>query len=121
MRLICYNYPRHDDAAGNRTYQTFNTVTTYYEYNAANELTEETTGSDTTYYYYDGSGNTTSKQQVAGTTYYQYDYENLMTRIDFADDSHNYFAYDADSKRVEKRDSEGYASFIYAVLFRGQA
>jgi len=43
-----------------------------------------------------------------------------MTRIDFADDSHNYFAYDADGKRVEKRDSEGYARFIYAVLLRGQ-
>jgi len=50
---------------------------------------------------------------VAGATCYQYDYENLMTRIDFADASHNYFAYDADSKRVEKRDSEEYSRFIY--------
>ena len=59
-----------------RTYQTFDGVTTYYEY--------------------DGSGNTVARQEAAGTTYYQYDYENLMTRIDFADDSHDYFAYDAD-------------------------
>jgi len=108
-----YAYEWDYDAAGNREYQTFNTVTTYYEYDVANELTEETTGADTTYYYYDHSGNTTAKQEPAGTTYYQYDHENLMTRIDFADDSHNYFAYDADSKRVEKRDSEGYARFIY--------
>ncbi len=55
-------------------------VTTYYEYDTANELTVETTGSDTTYYYYDHSGNTTAKQEPSGTTYYQYDHENLMTR-----------------------------------------
>jgi len=108
-----YAYEWDYDAAGNREYQTFNTVTTYYEYNAANELTEETTGADTTYYYYDHSGNTVAKQEAAGATYCQYDHENLMTRTDFADASHNYFAYDADSKRVEKRDSEGYARFIY--------
>ncbi len=60
-----------------------------------------------------GARNTIAKQAPAGTTYYQYDHENLMTRIDFADDSHNYFAYNADSKWVEKRDSEGYARFIY--------
>jgi hypothetical protein len=29
-----------------------------------------------------------------------------MKRIGFADDSHSYFAYDADSKRVEKRYGE---------------
>lgn len=56
---------------------------------------------------HDYHGNTTVKQEAAWTTYYQYDHENSMTRIDFADDSHSYFAYDADSKRVEKRDSAG--------------
>jgi len=54
-----------------------------------------------------------AKQEASGTTYYVYDTENLMTRIDFADGGHNYFAYDADSKRVSKRDSEGFTEFIY--------
>ena len=90
-----------------------NGETTYYEYNAANELTREYTAATDAYYRYDGSGNTVAKQEASGTTYYQHDFENLMTRIDFADDGHNYFGYDADSKRVEKRDSAGYARFVY--------
>ena len=80
---------------------------------AAREFTREYTAATDTHYQYDGSGNTVPKQGTSGTTYYQYDFENLMTRIDFADDSHNYFGYDADSKRVEKRDSEGYSRFVY--------
>ncbi len=108
-----YAYEWDYDAAGNREYQVFNGTATYYEYNAANELLTETTGADTIYYHYDGCGNTTAKQEALGTTYYQWDHENLMTRIDFPDASHNYFAYDADSKRVEKRDSEGYTRFVY--------
>jgi len=108
-----YAYEWDYDAAGNREYQVFNGTVTYYEYNAANELLTETTGADTIYYHYDGCGNTTAKQEAPGTTYYQWDHENLMTRIDFPDGGHNYFAYDADSKRVEKRDSAGYTRFVY--------
>ena len=37
----------------------------------------------------------------------------VMTRIDFADGSHNYFAWDADSKRVAADDSDGHTDFIY--------
>ena len=36
-----------------------------------------------------------------------------MIRIDFADGSHNYFAWDADSKRVAADDSSGHTDFIY--------
>jgi RHS repeat-associated protein len=36
-----------------------------------------------------------------------------MTRIDFADGSHNYFAWDADSKRVAADDSDEHTDFIY--------
>jgi len=57
--------------------------------------------------------NQTAKQEASGTTYYQYDFESLMTRVDFADASHNYFEYDGDSKRTSKADSEGYSEFIY--------
>jgi len=101
------------DAAGNRTYQIFNGVTTYYQYNEANELTEETTDGVTTYYSYDRCGNTTAKQEATGTTYYHWDYENLLTQIDLPDGAHNYFTYDGDSKRVSKQDSEGFTEFIY--------
>ena len=96
-----------------------NGTPTYYAYNAANELTEETTGGQTTYYQYDRCGNTVAKQEASGTTYYTYDTENLgacvgtLSRIDFPDGSHNYFAYDADSKRVSARTSEGYTEFVY--------
>ena len=37
----------------------------------------------------------------------------VMIRIDFADGSHNYFAWDADSKRVAADDSSGHTDFIY--------
>ena len=74
---------------------------------------EQTGIGDTTYYHYDHCGNTVAKQEAAGNTYYQWDFENLMTRVDFPDASHNYFAYDADSKRVEKWDGDGYTEFIY--------
>jgi RHS repeat-associated protein len=101
------------DPAGNRTRQEFNGVETTYSYNAANELTEETTDGDTTYYEYDHNGNTTAKVAPGGTTLYHWDRENLMTQVDLPDGGHNYFAYDADGKRVEKRDGDGYTRFIY--------
>ncbi|MEA3401437.1 MAG: hypothetical protein U9R79_09390 [Armatimonadota bacterium] len=101
------------DAAGNREFQVFNGEATYYEYKAANELLTETTGGETTYYEYDACGNTTVKQEPTGTTYYHWDHENLMTRLDLPDGGHTYFAYDADSKRVSKRDSDGFTEFIY--------
>ena len=101
------------DAAGNREFQVLNGQATYYAYNAANELLTETTGEQTTYYSYDGCGNTTAKQEAAGTTYHQWDHENLMTRIDLPEGAHSYFGYDADSKRVSKRDADGFAEFVY--------
>jgi len=101
------------DAAGNRTYQIFNGVTTYYQYNEANELTEETTDGVTTYHTYDRCGNTTAKHEPDGTTYYHWDYENLLRQIDLPGGAHNYFSYDADSKRISKQDSEGFSEFIY--------
>jgi len=108
-----YAYEWGYDKASNRTYQVFNDETTYYYYDNCKRLTHEITEAAPTYYQYDGCGNQTAKQQGAGTTYYQYDHENLMTRIDFPDGSHNYFQYDADGKRTSKSDSEGYTEFIY--------
>jgi len=108
-----YAYEWTYDLAGNRTQQVFNDETTYYYYDNRSRLTHEITEAVPTYYQYDGCGNQTAKQEGAGTTYYQYDYENLMTQIDFPDDSHNYFSYDADGKRTSKADSEGYTQFIY--------
>ena len=102
-----------DDGAHNRTVKVDDGTPTYYTYNAANQMLTETTGAETTYYHYDGCGNTTTKQAPAGTTYYQYDTENLMTRIDFPDNTHSYYTYDADSKRVSQRTADGYSEFIY--------
>lgn len=101
------------DAAGNREHQVFNGEATYYEYNAANELLTETTGGETTYYDYDACGNTTVKQEPTGSTYYHWDHENLMTRLDLPDGGQSYFGYDADAKRVSKRDGDGFTEFIY--------
>ncbi|MEA3402448.1 MAG: hypothetical protein U9R79_14520 [Armatimonadota bacterium] len=86
---------------------------TYYAYNEANQLLTETTGEETVYYSYDGCGNTIAKQEAAGITYYVYDVENLMTRIDFPDDGHSYYSYDADSKRVDQRTPDGFREFVY--------
>ena len=101
------------DPAGNRTRQVFNGVETTYQYNAVNELTEETTDGATTYFEYDHNGNTTAQIAPAGTTQYHWDRESLMTQVDLPDDGHSYFAYDADGKRVERRDGAGYTKFAY--------
>ncbi len=101
------------DLAGNRTYQDFNGEKTYYTYDTCKQLTHEITDGVPTYYQHDGCGNQTAKQEGAGTTYFQFDHENLMTRVDFPDGSHNYFSYDADGKRTSIGDSEGYRKLIY--------
>ncbi len=101
------------DAAHNRTVKVVDGTATYYSYNAANELLTEASGAETTYYHYDGCGNTVAKQETAGTTYYAYDTENLLTRIDFAAGGHNYYTYDADSKRVSQQTADGFREFIY--------
>jgi RHS repeat-associated protein len=108
-----YAFEYQYDKAHNRTVKVDNGTATYYTHNEANELLTETTNGQTTYYQYDRCGNTTAKQEPSGATYYQYDTENLLTRIDFADGSHNYFGYDGDSKRVSARTSEGFTEFIY--------
>jgi YD repeat-containing protein len=118
-----YDFAYEYDGAHNRTVKVDDGTPTYYTYNAANQMLTETTlrqgfggqatGAATTYYHYDGCGNTTAKQAPAGTTYYQYDTENLMTRIDFPDNTHSYYTYDADSKRVSQRTTDGYSEFIY--------
>ncbi len=108
-----YAFAYEYDGAHNRTVKVDDATPTYYTYNAANQMLTEATGAATTYYHYDGCGNTTAKQAPAGTTYYQYDTENLMTRVDFPDDTHSYYTYDADGKRVSQRTAEGYSEFIY--------
>jgi RHS repeat-associated protein len=69
-----------------------------------------------------GRPNSVSHTRTRGAglaTYYEYDAanelltENLMTRIDFPDDTHSYYTYDADSKRVSQRTADGYSEFIY--------
>jgi YD repeat-containing protein len=42
-----------------------------------------------------------------------YDAENLLRQIDLPDGAHNYFTYDADSKRVSKQDGDGFTEFTY--------
>ncbi|MEA3402447.1 MAG: RHS repeat-associated core domain-containing protein [Armatimonadota bacterium] len=101
------------DGAHNRTVKVVDGTPTYYAYNEANQLLTETTGEETVYYSYDGCGNTIAKQEAAGITYYVYDVENLMTRIDFPDDGHSYYSYDADSKRVDQRTPDGFREFVY--------
>ncbi len=69
-----------------------------------------------------GRPNSVSHTRTRGAglaTYYEYDAanelltENLMTRIDFPDNTHSYYTYDADSKRVSQRTADGYSEFIY--------
>ncbi len=108
-----YAFAYEYDGAHNRTVKVADGTPTYYTYNAANQMLTEATGAATTYYHYDGCGNTTAKQAPAGTTYYQYDTENLMTRVDFPDDTHSYYTYDADGKRRSERTVDGYLEFIY--------
>ena len=111
--VVQYAFEYQYDGAHNRTVKVDGGTPTCYTYNAANQLLTETTGEQTIYYQYDGCGNTVAKQETAGTTYYIYDTENLMTRIDFPDESHAYYTYDADSTRVSQRTADGYARFIY--------
>ena len=110
---VVYAWEWDYDRAGNRTWQQLNGVDTYYEYNAGNELTVEITDGVATYYEFDRNGNQTVKDGPDGTTLFHYDFENLLRQIDLPDGAHNYFTYDADSKRVSAADSGGYTRFVY--------
>ena len=110
---VVYAWEWDYDRAGNRTWQQFNGVDTYYTYNAGNELTVEITDGVPTYYEFDRNGNQTVKDGPDGTTLFHYDFENLLRQIDLPDGAHNYFTYDADSKRVSAADSGGYTRFVY--------
>jgi RHS repeat-associated protein len=69
------------DAAGNRTSQTVNGVTTTYVVNNVNEYTSSTTGGVTTTYQYDKDGNLTSQASGTGTTTYSYDLLGELTGV----------------------------------------
>lgn len=98
------------DAAGNRTAK--GGVT--YSYNAANQLTGASDGSS---YSYDANGNRTGKTVGGQTTSYTWDGNNRLTRINFPDGSHAAYTYDADGKRLSKRDRSGQMSYyIYEGL-----
>jgi len=98
------------DAVGNRTAK--NGVT--YAYNAANQLVSASDGSS---YLYDANGSLTSKSVGGQTTRYTWDGYNRLTRIDFADGSHAAYTYDADGRRLSKRERSGQMLyFIYEGL-----
>jgi RHS repeat-associated protein len=69
------------DAAGNRTSQTVNGVTTTYVVNNVNEYTTSTASGVTTSYVYDNNGNLTSQTTSGSTTTYTYNQLNELTGI----------------------------------------
>jgi RHS repeat-associated protein len=69
------------DAAGNRTSETVNGVTTTYAANAVNEYTSSTTNGVTTAYQYDKDGNLTSQTTAGSTTTYAYNLLRELTGV----------------------------------------
>ncbi|MCO6449305.1 MAG: right-handed parallel beta-helix repeat-containing protein, partial [Caldilineales bacterium] len=94
------------DAAGNRTGKSGVTFT----YDAAGQLTSS---SDGVTYTYDGSGNRVTRTQSGQVTTYNWDARGRLTRIDYPDGSHSAYTYDAQDRRISKRDRSG--NTIYFV------
>ena len=101
------------DSAGNRTYQGFNGVETYYTYNADNSLDYHYTGDDYSYFEYDSRGNCTVIQESDGSVYFEYNHADLVTRISYKNGTENYFYYDSKLRRYAMIDSGGLIYFSY--------
>ena len=69
------------DAAGNRTSETANGVTTTYAVNSVDEYTSSTTGGATTFYQYDANGNLISESVGGSTTTYTFNELNELTAV----------------------------------------
>jgi len=84
------------DPVGNRTYQSQNSVQTYYDYNEGNELTQyhELPADAWTYFAYDSRGNCLRIQEPSGTTYFEYSDADLVTSIQYPGGTTNTFRYD---------------------------
>ena len=79
MRKDSDGTPLHDfawnlDLVGNRTYQKYGSVETYYTHNEGNELTQlhVVPADEGTYFARDSRGNTTQIDEPDGTTYFTY-------------------------------------------------
>ncbi|MBX7237433.1 MAG: right-handed parallel beta-helix repeat-containing protein [Caldilineales bacterium] len=95
------------DAAGNRTSK----GAVSYTYDAANQLL---TSSDGWSFTYDANGNLRTRTKSGQTTTYTWDVRERLTRIDYADGSFSAFAYDAQGRRISRRDRQGAITyFIY--------
>ncbi len=95
------------DAAGNRTGKAGVT----YSYDAANQLL---TSSDGGTFTYDANGNLRTRTRAGQTTAYTWDVRDRLTRVDYPDGTFNAFAYDAQGRRISRRDRQGATSyFIY--------
>jgi YD repeat-containing protein len=86
-------------------------VTTYYDYNAGNELTKEwTLGGDSVYYDYDARGNCTQREVLGGdTTYYTYNSRNLLTSVSSTESGSvaTYYQYNAFDERIHEIKADG--------------
>ncbi|NUQ39712.1 MAG: hypothetical protein HUU23_18370, partial [Caldilineales bacterium] len=95
------------DAAGNRTSK--GGVT--YTYDAANQLLSSSDGWS---FSYDANGNLRTRAKSGQTTTYTWDVRDRLTRIDYPDGSFSAFAYDAQGRRISRRDRQGTTTyFIY--------
>ncbi len=95
------------DAAGNRTGK--NGVTSTFD--AANQLLAS---SDGWTYSYDANGNMRTRSKAGQTSTYTWDVRDRLTRIDYADGSFSAFAYDAQGRRISRRDRQGVTTyFVY--------
>jgi len=97
------------DPVGNRTYQSQNSVQTYYNYNEGNELTQyhELPADAWTYFAYDSRGNCLRIQEPSGTTYFEYSDADLVTGIKYPGGTTNTFRYDGRLHRCALTDSDG--------------
>jgi YD repeat-containing protein len=101
------------DAVGNRTYESRDSVLTYYSYNEANELTHLVSGGSPTTFDYDALGNCTLIDAPGGATYFQYNDADLVSSIVYPGGTANYFYYDGKLRRYAIRDSGGLVTFTW--------
>ena len=113
---FAYDY----DAGGNRTYDSFNGVETYYEYSPADELLRKHVlpADEWAYYAYDANGSLVRLHKPAAgeCTYFAYNDVPLVESIRYPDGSMNYFHYDGQMRRYAVEDSTGMHYFYHDGL-----
>ena len=95
--------------------ETGSTVSSYYEYDAANQLTQvHDLPADTwNYFAYDTRGNCLRALDTSGSAYFAWTSADLVDKIRWADGKANYFYYDARLRRFGMRDSDGLRYFTW--------